>query len=267
MKPFKSKKHKKKVNHLIFFTTDAADSKVSQIRLTPFWFKTLIFVVCILVGVLVGYIIYGGSFYQQYLEKEKETKAVIATLEEEKKLMTAKNEELSEKVAILSETVNQKVQEEEAEAALLEKMCLPTDFPLTGSAQVVETTTKAARAADLEAAGIEIRDFDETDELAEDDWPICIFTASDGTTAVASGNGSVVEVSDDVDYGHKIVLDHGNGYQSIYLNKGEPTVKVGDSVNRGVTLYVIGSDNTTLGYQITENGEYINPMDIISISG
>lgn len=270
MKPFKSKKHKKKVNHLILFTTDAVDSKVCQIRLTPFRFRAFVFLLCVAAGVLVGFLVYGGSLYRNYLDAERKTEAVIVTLEEEKAELEAENETLNEKVQILSETVNQKVQAEKEEAALLEELCIPTDFPLTGSAQVEETTTQAVRNTDEGAADDEQAEEDaqtvEGEEPAED-RPICIFTAAEGATAVAAGNGTVAEVTEDPEYGHRIVIDHGNGYQSIYLNQGDPKVKEGDSISRGVTLYVIGSDNTTMGYQITKDGSYINPMEIIAISG
>lgn len=260
MKPFKSKKHRKKVNHLILLTTDAADSKVSQIRLTPFRFRVLVFLLCVIVGVLAGFFVYGGSLHRFYSEAGKEAEAVIASLEEDKAKLAEENEKLTEKVVILSETVNQKVQAEKDGAALLEEQCLPTDFPLTGSAQVQETSTQEAQAEEGE-------DAEEGEESRKEDQPICIFTASEGTTAVAAGNGTVVQVAEDAEYGYRIVLDHGNGYQSIYLNQGEPKVKEGDSISRGVTLYIIGSENTTLGYQMTKDGSYINPMDMIAISG
>ena len=124
------------------------------------------------------------------------------------------------------------------------------------------------RQADLEAAGIQIRDFDDdAEENADDAQPISLFTATDGTSAVASGTGTVIEVSDDVDFGYRVVIDHGNGYQSVYFNKAEPVVKEGDSIARGASIYLIKSENTILGYQIIENGTYINAMDMIAISG
>ena len=274
MKPFKSKKHKKKVNHLILFTTDAADSKVSQIRLTPFRFWAVVFLLCIIAGILVGFLVYGGSLHRYYLDAQKKTEAAIAVLEDEKAQLEAENEKLDEKVQILSETVNQKVQAEKEEVALLAEMCVPTDFPLTGSAQVEETTTLTTQTDDGDDAeetdaGQAVADEEaaEGDEASAEDWPICIFTATEGATAVAAGNGTVVEVSEDPEYGYRVIIDHGNGYQSIYLNQGDPKVKEGDSISRGVTIYVIGSENISLGYQITKDGSYINPMDIIAISG
>lgn len=269
MKPFKSKKHKKKVNRLILFTTDAVDSNVRQIRLSPFKFSALVVIVCVVIGVIAGCLIFSSSYIRQNLEIAKETHKKIVALEEEKAMMIAENEALTEKVSILSETVNQKVQAEQEQAAMQEEMKLPTNFPLTGSAQVAETTIGDVRRADLEEAGIEIRDFDGEDQEPSPDEtrPVCIFTASIDTTAVASGNGTVAEVVEDADFGYRVVIDHGNGYQSVYLNKGTPVVKVGDAINRGVTVFAIGDDNTRFGYQIIQDGTYINPMEMIAISG
>ena len=269
MKTFKSKKHKRKINYLVIFTTDEVDGKMRQMRITPFAFRLLIFILCILIGSLAGFFTYGGSLYQLYRFEISRQKEVIVSLEDDNADLISEKEALEEKVAILSETVNQKVQAEKEEEEHIKAMALPTEFPLTGSAQVEETTIGAVRTAGLEEAGITIRDFDadETEVAPEDARPVSLFTATDGTNAVASGTGTVIEVADDVDFGYRVVIDHGNGYQSVYLNKAEPIVKEGDSISRGASVYVIKSENTILGYQIIENGTYINAMDMIAISG
>lgn len=269
MKPFKSKKHKRKTNYLVIFTTDAVGGKMKQMRITPFCFRLLVVVLCIIIGSLAGYFTYGGSLYQLYRFEINRQKDIIASLESENEEILYEKESLEEKVAILSETINQKVQAEKEEQEIIKAMALPTEFPLTGSAQVEETTRGAVRLAGLEEAGIRIRDFDadETEVSAEDAQPISLFTATDGTNAVASGTGTVIEVADDVDFGYRVIIDHGNGYQSVYLNKAEPIVKEGDSISRGASVFVIKNENVMLGYQIIENGTYINAMDMIAISG
>lgn len=268
MKPFKSKKHKRKVNYVIMFTTDAVDGKISGIRLTPFKFRLLVVFLCLVIGILTGFFVYGDSIYRSFNEELKSRRETIASLEDMNQQLTSENEVLSEKVSILSETVNQKVQAEKEEEDLVKAMALPTEFPLTGSAQVEETTIGAVREASLVEAGIQIRDFDADEtEDAEDARPISLFTATEGTNVVASGTGTVTEVSDDIDFGYRVVIDHGNGYRSVYLNKAEPVVKEGDSIARGASVYIIKSENTTFGYQIIENDIYINAMDMIAISG
>ena len=100
-----------------------------------------------------------------------------------------------------------------------------------------------------------------------EDVPICVFTASQGTTVVATASGTVTAVNDDAEYGHNVWVDHGNGYVTIYRNQGDPSVKQGDSVVQGTTLFLIGESNTRLGYQMMKDGSYINPMDMLAISG
>ncbi len=269
MKTFKSKKHKRKVNYLVMFTTDAVDGKISQMRFTPFWLRTLVLLLCIVIGTVAGLLAYGELIFSNINGQITAQKDIIANLEEEKEQLISERDALSEKVTILSETLNQKVLLEQEEEELLIAMALPTEFPLTGSAQVEETTRGEVRQAELEAAGIRIRDFDANNGEAdpEETQPISLFTATDGTSAIASGSGTVIEVADDVDFGYRVVIDHGNGYKSVYLNKSEPVVREGDSISCGASIYMIKSDNTTLGYQIIENDTYINAMDMIAISG
>ena len=83
----------------------------------------------------------------------------------------------------------------------------------------------------------------------------------------AAASGTVIAINDDEIYGHSVWVDHGNGYVTIYRNKGDTTVNVEDSVVQGTTLFVIGEDNADLGYQMQKDGSYINPMDMLAISG
>jgi len=88
-----------------------------------------------------------------------------------------------------------------------------------------------------------------------------------GVTVVATASGTVSAVNDDGEYGHSVWVDHGNGYITIYRNQGEVIVKQGDTVAQGTTIYMIGEENTKLGYQMLKDGNYISPMDMLSISG
>ncbi len=45
------------------------------------------------------------------------------------------------------------------------------------------------------------------------------------------------------------------------------TVKAGDEVAKGTTLFLVGENNKKLVYQITKDGTYINPMEMLSING
>lgn len=272
MYSLKRKKHKKRINHFILLTSDASNRKIRQIRLNSFSFNFLIILFCILLGLILGYLVYGGVIYEQFLEYSRNQQETIDVLEEEKENLLSENSGLNEKVSILSETVNQKVEKEKEKAALKEEMSIPTAFPLTGSAQLEETTVGEIKAEQIVGEFQRINDQGEAEltdakEQEEEKQPVCKFTASEGAMVVSTATGTVIKADVDILYGYKIVIDHGNGYQSVYLNKSEPKVKEGDSVNLGATLYVLDEDSTTLGYQILKDDEYINPMDLIAING
>ena len=64
-----------------------------------------------------------------------------------------------------------------------------------------------------------------------------------------------------------VVLDHGNGYQSVYRNNGTALVKNGETLGKGYIIFSLGDDNQELGYQIMQNDQYIDPMTLIDING
>ncbi len=241
------KKHKRKMNHVVIVTSDAVDANVKQFRIRPWFLKLIIFLLCVVIGVLIGVLVYEGQIWEAISRSNVEKQEKILALEgeksvlnEEKKELESQIEELNDKIQILSNTVNEKVQNENELTAQIEKQSLPTEFPLNGSASMEEVT---------------------------EGEPMCVFTASVGVTVVATASGTVTAVNDDGEYGHNVWVDHGNGYITIYRNQGDATVKQGDSVVQGTTLFMIGEDNTKLGYQMLKDGSYINPMDMLAISG
>jgi len=240
-------KHKHNADHVVIVSTDAADPNVKQFRIKPWVLKAIIILLCVVIGAMIGYLVYEEQFWNAMSTRNKELQEEIVrlegellALEEEKDKVEDHVEELNEQIAILSQTVNEKVAVEEELRAQLEGQSIPTEFPLTGSAAM--------------AMGVS-------------EQPLCIFTASVGSTVVATAGGCVTAVNDDEDYGHSVWVDHGNGYVTIYRNKGDVIVKTGDSVVCGTSLFLIGENNTELGYQMQKDGEYIDPMDMLAING
>lgn len=240
-------KHKHNADHVVIVSSDAADPNVKQFRIKPWMLKAIIILLCVIIGTMIGYLVYEDQFWDAMSARNKELQEEIVRLEgelldleEEKGKVEDHVEELNEQIVILSQTVNEKIAVEEELKAQLEGQRIPTEFPLTGSAAM--------------AMGVS-------------EQPLCIFTASVGSTVVATAGGSVIAVNDDEDYGHSVWVDHGNGYITIYRNKGDVIVKLGDSVVCGTSLFLIGEDNTELGYQMQKDGEYIDPMDMLAING
>ena len=239
-----SKKHKRKTNHVVIVTSDAVDANVKQFKIRPWIFQTLVIVLCVILGAVIGYFIYEEKIWadtwKTMNQKNTELTEQVSQLEEEKQQLEVQVEAQNEKIQVLSETVNQKAQSESELAEQLEMQSTPSEFPLTGSASMEEVT--------------------------EGD-PMCVFTASVGTMVVATASGTVTAVNDDGEYGHNIWVDHGNGYVTIYRNQGETMVNQGDSVVQGTTLFIIEEGNEKLGYQMMKDGAYISPMEMLAISG
>lgn len=233
------KKHKRKVSHIIIFTTDAVDARTRQLKIRPWAAGLLTLTVCILLGALIGYITYEGQIWDMNRQKEARQQEAMEVLEQEKASLEAEIEELNAKLEALSTAVNQQSQAADALQEELEQQSLPTAYPLTGSAGI---------------------------EVVTEGEPMVIFTPSDGMI-LASARGMITAVEEDENYGNKVMVDHGNGYVSVYFNRGDAQVKVGDEVSSGTTLFIIGDDNKQLIYQILLDNEYISPTEMLSING
>lgn len=260
------KRRKSKISYTVMIISDSTKKHIKQFHLKAGAVGAVTGIAFIAIVVLVCYVVYSSITLSDSLERSKKQMEQITQLREEKEQLEASNEVLTEKVSILSETVNQKVKAEQALAAQQEESRIPKGFPLSGSAQIKtaeETTAGEAAAEDNQDAGQENTivnaDTADTKEV--------IFTAAAGINVIASGAGTVTAVDTDVQYDNSVSIDHGNGYITIYRNAGNPMVKVGDEVTRGSILYVIGEENTDMAYSIKKEDTYIDPMEMIEING
>ncbi len=243
------KGHKRKNNHVVIVTSDATDGKMRQFRIRPWILQTIILVQCVIIGALIGFFLYEKDVWTGEIQRTEVENETITKLEQEKAELegqvaglNGEIEELNERIGILSETVTQKAQTETELSEQLQKQTIPTEFPLTGKTSMEETTEESGN-------------------------PICIFTASTGSMVVAAANGTVTVVNEDPEYGNNVWVDHGNGYTTIYRCTGEVKVRQGETITQGATLFVITGDNSKLGYQMTRDGAYISPMEVLAISG
>ncbi len=93
--------------------------------------------------------------------------------------------------------------------------------------------------------------------------------ASPGDPIFATADGVIAQIYEDELLGLVLVLDHKNGFTSVYGNiQSEDFVKVGTSVSRGDVIGGVGHPGVLEGdmqshlhFEMQCNGEYINPSD------
>lgn len=86
-------------------------------------------------------------------------------------------------------------------------------------------------------------------------------------TIKASDNGVVTFTGWDGTYGNKIVVNHNNGYETVYAHLSKIDVSVGQVVERGSAIGVMGSTGNSTGthlhFEIHKNGVVENPLSYI----
>ncbi|MBI2600325.1 M23 family metallopeptidase [Candidatus Daviesbacteria bacterium] len=88
--------------------------------------------------------------------------------------------------------------------------------------------------------------------------------------AIAAADGGTVVVAgwpDGYGYGNRVVIDHGNGYRSLYAHLSNIYVSVGQVVSRGQAIGQMGSTGRSTGthlhLEIHYRGVAVNPLAIL----
>ncbi|WP_245732057.1 M23 family metallopeptidase [Thalassotalea agarivorans] len=93
------------------------------------------------------------------------------------------------------------------------------------------------------------------------------FAGKEGTHVIATGAGVVTWSGERYGYGQLIEIDHGKGYKTRYGHNKSLLVNVGDVVNKGDTIALMGSTGRSTGphvhYEILRNNKQINPVKYV----
>lgn len=92
--------------------------------------------------------------------------------------------------------------------------------------------------------------------------------AGDGLPIVAADSGVVVFAGwANGGYGFTVIIDHGNGYQTLYAHMFSVTAGCGQSVSRGQTIGIGGSTGNSSGphlhFEVRFNGGFLNPWYVL----
>lgn len=91
-----------------------------------------------------------------------------------------------------------------------------------------------------------------------------------GPPVVAADSGKVVVAGyvDRTGYGNRVVIDHGNGYTTLYAHLSKALVSPGQYVSKGQKIGIMGSTGrstaTHLHLEIRKNGAALNPLSFLA---
>jgi biotin carboxyl carrier protein len=94
--------------------------------------------------------------------------------------------------------------------------------------------------------------------------------AAAGTEILAAHAGTVVEAGwKSSVYGYAVLLDHGNGWQTLYAHCSKVLVDVGDEVKQGQKIALVGSTGNSTGphlhLELRKDGVYLDPARYFSV--
>ena len=85
---------------------------------------------------------------------------------------------------------------------------------------------------------------------------------------LASDNGVVVATGFSGSYGNRILIDHNNGYTTLYGHLSSFEVEVGQVVEKGSVIGIMGSTGNSTGthlhFEIEKNGGLVDPLSYVS---
>ena len=91
--------------------------------------------------------------------------------------------------------------------------------------------------------------------------------AASGTAIKASARGTVKYASWMGSYGNLVIISHGNGIETYYAHCSRLLVSVGQQVNSGDTIALVGSTGNSTGphlhFEVRINGTPVNPQNYL----
>lgn len=92
-------------------------------------------------------------------------------------------------------------------------------------------------------------------------------SAAPNVLAADSGTVVIAGYPDNSGYGNRVMIDHGNGYRTLYAHLNAVSVVSGQTVHRGDVIGRMGSSGRSTGththFEVILNGVHINPLSVL----
>ena len=94
------------------------------------------------------------------------------------------------------------------------------------------------------------------------------FSAPKGTPSIAIAKGKVrVLENKPKSYGKYIIIDHPNGFSSLYAQLSDYNIEIGEEINQGDIIGYVGSSGISTGphlhLELKKDGKHVNPAEYI----
>jgi len=95
------------------------------------------------------------------------------------------------------------------------------------------------------------------------------FAGKEGSKIIAVAGGVITWAGERYGYGNLIEINHGNGYATRYGHNAELLVELGDSVEKGQAISLMGSTGRSTGphvhFEVLKNDRQVNPEKFVAL--
>ena len=88
-----------------------------------------------------------------------------------------------------------------------------------------------------------------------------------GTPINATMSGKIVKTGWTNIFGNYVIINHGNGYQTLYAHMSKILCRTGQSVSQGTRIGLVGSTGYSTGphlhFTVYKNGRLVDPLSLI----